>query len=47
MATLGALEAIRSGTTTLLEIADGVAGYAQNLADTGLRLVLAENINRR
>ena len=45
MATLGALEAIHSGTTTLLEISEGVAGYAQNLADTGLRLVLAENIN--
>ena len=47
MATLGALEAIRSGTTTLLEIAEGVAGYAQNLADTGLRLVLAEKHQRR
>ena len=45
MATLGALEALRSGTTTLLEIAEGVAGYARNLADTGMRLVLAESIS--
>ena len=45
MATLGALEALRSGATTLLEIADGVAGYAQTLADTGLRLALAENVS--
>ncbi len=45
MALLGALEAIRSGTTTLLEISANVAGYAPALADTGLRLILAENIN--
>ena len=45
IATLGALEALRSGTTTLLEIADHVGEYARNLADTGLRLVLAENFN--
>ncbi len=45
MATLGALESIRSGATCLLEIAEGVAGYAQTLADTGLRLALAENIS--
>ena len=45
MAMLGALEAIRSGTTTLLEISANVAGYVTALADTGLRLVLAENIN--
>ena len=45
MAVLGALEAIRSGTTCLLEIAAGVQGYATQLERTGLRLVLAENIN--
>ena len=45
LALLGTLEAIRSGTTSLLEISANVAGYAQDLAGTGLRLVLAENIN--
>ena len=45
MATLGALEAMRSGTTCLLEISAGVGGYAESLARTGLRLVLADNIN--
>ncbi len=45
MALLGALEAVRSGTTTLLEISANVAGYATALADTGLRLVLGDNIN--
>ena len=45
MATLGALESLRSGATCLLEIADGVAGYAPTLAATGLRLVLAESIS--
>ena len=45
MATLGALEAMRSGTTCLMEISAGVAGYAQSLARTGLRLALADNIN--
>ena len=45
MGVLGALEAIRSGTTCLLEISAGVQEYAQSLEQTGLRLVLAENIN--
>ena len=45
LALLGTLEAIRSGTTCLLEISANVAGYAPDLAETGLRLVLAENIN--
>ncbi len=45
IATLGALEAIRSGTTTLLEIADHVGEFAESLAHTGLRLVLADNFN--
>ena len=42
MALLGALEAIRSGTTLLLEEGAGLDGYAGALADTGLRLVLCE-----
>ena len=45
IATLGALEAIRSGTTTLLEIADHVEGFAGSLSDTGMRLVLADNFS--
>ncbi|MBR0645836.1 amidohydrolase family protein [Plastoroseomonas hellenica] len=42
MVQLGALEAIRSGTTALLEDGAGIAGYAKPLAATGLRLLLAE-----
>ncbi len=45
LALLGALESIRSGVTCLLEISADVAGYAPDLAATGLRLVLAENLN--
>ena len=45
IATLGALEAIRSGTTTLLEIADNVGEFAASLVQTGLRLVLSDNFN--
>ena len=45
MAVLGALEAIRSGTTSLLEISGNVAEYVPQLEHTGLRLALAENIN--
>ncbi len=45
LALLGALESIRSGVTCLLEISSNVAGYAPDLAATGLRLALAENIN--
>jgi 5-methylthioadenosine/S-adenosylhomocysteine deaminase len=42
MATLGALEAIRSGTTLVLEEGAALERYAAALADTGLRLVLCE-----
>src|SRR5216117_906231 len=42
MAMLGALEAIRSGTTLVLEEGAQLERYAQALADTGLRLVLCE-----
>ena len=45
MATLGALEAIRSGTTCLLEVQAEVADYAEHLEKTGLRLVLADSVN--
>lgn len=42
MATLGALEAIRSGTTLVLEKGAHLDRYAAALADTGLRLLLCE-----
>src|SRR5438093_2827572 len=42
MATLGALEAIRSGTTQILEEGAHLERYAVALTDTGLRLVLCE-----
>src|SRR5438445_10871668 len=42
MALLGALEAIRSGTTLVLEESAGLDSYAGALVDTGLRLVLCE-----
>ena len=45
LAVLGVLESIRSGVTCLLEISSNVAGYAADLAATGLRLILSENIN--
>jgi cytosine/adenosine deaminase-related metal-dependent hydrolase len=45
MATLGVLEAIRSGTTTLLEVQADVADYAEHLEKTGLRFVLADSVN--
>jgi 5-methylthioadenosine/S-adenosylhomocysteine deaminase len=42
MVLLGALEAIRSGTTLALEESARIDGYAGALADTGLRLLLCE-----
>ncbi len=42
MVRLGALEAIRGGTTLLMDIAGSIEDYAAVLAETGLRLVLAE-----
>jgi 5-methylthioadenosine/S-adenosylhomocysteine deaminase len=44
MVTIGALEAIRTGTTTIVENAGGIARSAAALAKTGLRCVLAESI---
>ncbi|MBM3225878.1 MAG: amidohydrolase family protein [Candidatus Tectomicrobia bacterium] len=43
MALLGALESLKSGTTTLVENAQGIATYAAALAQTGLRWVWAES----
>ncbi|MBV9782205.1 MAG: amidohydrolase family protein [Acidisphaera sp.] len=43
MASLGCLEAIRSGCTTLVDPFRFVAGYAGAMASTGLRLWLSEN----
>jgi cytosine/adenosine deaminase-related metal-dependent hydrolase len=45
LAVLGVLESIRSGVTCLLEISSNVAGYVADLAATGIRLILSENIN--
>jgi 5-methylthioadenosine/S-adenosylhomocysteine deaminase len=42
MCRLGALEAIRSGTTAVLEDGAFIENYAQDMLDTGLRMVLAE-----
>ncbi|MBI4200386.1 MAG: amidohydrolase [Chloroflexi bacterium] len=43
LAALGCLEAIRSGTTTLVDPLRHVATYAQAMADSGLRLFLSES----
>lgn len=43
MALLGALEAIKSGTTTPVQNGAGIATYAQELAKTGLRWIFAES----
>jgi 5-methylthioadenosine/S-adenosylhomocysteine deaminase len=42
MCQLGVVEAIRSGTTLILEDAVGIERYAQTLADSGLRFLLCE-----
>jgi cytosine/adenosine deaminase-related metal-dependent hydrolase len=44
MAVVGALECLRSGTTTVVENVGGIATNAQALADTGIRCVFAESI---
>ena len=43
MALLGAIECARTGCTTTVEISAGIDRYAQALADTGMRWVLAES----
>jgi 5-methylthioadenosine/S-adenosylhomocysteine deaminase len=44
MVTIGALEAIRTGTTTLVENSGGISRHAAALAKTGLRMVFAESV---
>jgi len=44
MSTVGALEAIRTGTTTMVENSGGISRAAAALAKTGLRWVFAESI---
>jgi cytosine/adenosine deaminase-related metal-dependent hydrolase len=47
MVSIGALECIRSGTTTVVEVASGIGASAAMLAETGLRCVFAESIRDR
>jgi len=47
MVTVGALEAIKTGTTTLVENTGGIAPSASALAQTGLRMVFAESATDR
>jgi 5-methylthioadenosine/S-adenosylhomocysteine deaminase len=44
MAQIGILEAIKCGTTSFVEYASGISGYAGMLADSGVRLIFAEAI---
>jgi cytosine/adenosine deaminase-related metal-dependent hydrolase len=44
MVTVGALEAIRTGTTTIVEMSGGIGRHAAALSKTGLRCVFAESI---
>lgn len=45
MVSIGALEAIRTGTTTIVENVSGISSSAAALAQTGLRCVFAESIH--
>jgi 5-methylthioadenosine/S-adenosylhomocysteine deaminase len=47
MARLAALEALRSGTTAVMDITNNIEDYAEAIAATGLRLVLAEQVSDR
>jgi cytosine/adenosine deaminase-related metal-dependent hydrolase len=44
MAQIGVLEAIKSGTTSLVQNEAGISAYAPALARSGLRLVFAESV---
>jgi cytosine/adenosine deaminase-related metal-dependent hydrolase len=44
MVTIGALEAIRTGTTTIVENSGGIGRHTAALAKTGLRCVFAESV---
>ena len=43
MVTVGALECIKTGTTSVVEFAGGIGPYAGALANSGLRCILAES----
>lgn len=45
MVSIGALEAIRTGTTTIVENVSGISNSAAALAQTGLRCVFAESVH--
>ena len=45
MSVIGMLEAMKTGTTTIIENVGGIAREAKALADTGLRCVFAESFN--
>ena len=47
MARLAVVEAMRSGTTAILEVWSGVADYAEVLAESGLRFLLCEQTSDR
>jgi 5-methylthioadenosine/S-adenosylhomocysteine deaminase len=47
MIRLALVEAIRSGTTLVMEVGSGIADYADLLSRSGLRLVLAEQVADR
>jgi cytosine/adenosine deaminase-related metal-dependent hydrolase len=47
MSTIGMLEALKTGTTTIVENVGGIAREASALAETGLRCVFAESFNDR
>jgi 5-methylthioadenosine/S-adenosylhomocysteine deaminase len=45
MSVIGMIEAMRTGTTTIIENVGGIAREAKALADTGMRCVFAESFN--
>lgn len=47
MSVIGMIEAMRTGTTTIIENVGGIAREAKAIADTGLRCVFAESFNDR
>lgn len=47
MAVIGMVEALRTGTTTIIENVGGIAREAKAIADVGLRCVFAESFNDR
>ena len=47
LAQLGALEALRCGTTAVMEVAANIDVYAREIVDSGLRFVLAEQASDR